>query len=79
MEIDPEIGEVNLERYSVVDDFGNLFNPMLVESQLHGGVAQGIGQAISEQVVYDENGQLLTATLWIMVCLVPKISLLFHL
>ena len=62
VEIDPETGEVTLERYSVVDDFGNLFNPMLVESQVHGGVAQGIGQAISEQVVYDENGQLLTAT-----------------
>jgi carbon-monoxide dehydrogenase large subunit len=46
----------------VVDDFGNLFNPMLVEGQVHGGVVQGIGQAISEHVVYDENGQLLTAS-----------------
>ncbi|MAT88067.1 MAG: xanthine dehydrogenase [Aestuariivita sp.] len=61
VEIDPETGNITLERYSVVDDFGNLFNPMLVEGQVHGGVVQGIGQAISEQVVYDENGQLLTA------------------
>ena len=52
VEIDPETGEVTLERYSVVDDFGNLFNRMLVEGQVHGGVAQGI----SERVVYDENG-----------------------
>ena len=62
VEIDPETGEVTLERYSVVDDFGNLFNPMLVEGQVHGGVAQGIGKVISEQVVYDDNGQFLTAT-----------------
>jgi carbon-monoxide dehydrogenase large subunit len=62
VEIDPETGEVTLDRYSVVDDFGNLFNPMLVEGQVHGGVVQGIGQAISEHVVYDENGQLLTAS-----------------
>ena len=46
----------------MVDDFGNLINPMLAEGQVHGGVAQGIGQAISEHVVYDETGQLLTAT-----------------
>ena len=46
----------------MADDFGNLFNPTLVEVQVNGGVAQGIGQAINEQVVYDENGQLLTAT-----------------
>jgi carbon-monoxide dehydrogenase large subunit len=45
-----------------VDDFGNLMNPMLAEGQVHGGVAQGIGQAITERVVYDEDGQLLTAT-----------------
>jgi carbon-monoxide dehydrogenase large subunit len=46
----------------VVDDFGNLMNPMLAEGQVHGGVAQGIGQAITERVVYDADGQLLTAT-----------------
>jgi carbon-monoxide dehydrogenase large subunit len=49
-------------RYTVVDDFGNLINPMLAEGQVHGGVAQGIGQALTEHVVYDEDGQLLTAT-----------------
>ncbi|MBV1903451.1 MAG: molybdopterin-dependent oxidoreductase, partial [Marinosulfonomonas sp.] len=49
-------------KFSVTDDFGNLINPMLAEGQVHGGVAQGIGQAISEHVVYDEDGQLLSAT-----------------
>ena len=68
VEIDPETGVVQVERYTVVDDFGNLFNPMLVEGQVHGGVAQGIGQAINEHVVYDDNGQLLTASFWIMDC-----------
>ena len=62
VEIDPETGVVSVANYTIVDDFGNLFNPMLVEGQVHGGVAQGIGQAINEHVVYDENGQLLTAT-----------------
>ena len=49
-------------RRSVVDDFGNLINPMLAEGQVHGGVAQGLGQALTEHVVYDEDGQLLTAS-----------------
>lgn len=60
--IDPETGIVTTESYTVVDDFGNLINPMLAEGQVHGGVAQGIGQAIQERVVYDEDGQLLTAS-----------------
>ena len=60
--IDPETGEVKLERYTVVDDFGNLINPMLAEGQVHGGVAQGVGQALTEHAVFDEDGQLLTAT-----------------
>jgi carbon-monoxide dehydrogenase large subunit len=60
--IDRETGEARLDRYSVVDDFGNLINPRLAEGQVHGGVVQGLGQAISEHVVYDETGQLLTAT-----------------
>ncbi|MCZ4256932.1 xanthine dehydrogenase family protein molybdopterin-binding subunit [Sulfitobacter sp. G21635-S1] len=60
--VDPETGVVITERYTVVDDFGNLINPMLAEGQVHGGVAQGIGQAIQERVVYDEDGQLLTAS-----------------
>jgi carbon-monoxide dehydrogenase large subunit len=62
IELDPETGKVTLERYTVVDDFGNLINPMLVEGQVHGGAVQGIGQALSERVVHDEDGQLLTAS-----------------
>ncbi|MEM9522473.1 MAG: xanthine dehydrogenase family protein molybdopterin-binding subunit [Pseudomonadota bacterium] len=62
VEIDPETGVVDVVKYTVVDDFGILMNPMLVEGQVHGGVAQGIGQAIVERVVYDRTGQLLTAT-----------------
>ena len=60
--IDPDTGVVITDRYTVVDDFGNLINPMLAEGQVHGGVVQGIGQAVQERVVYDEDGQLLTAT-----------------
>ncbi|MEM6890030.1 MAG: xanthine dehydrogenase family protein molybdopterin-binding subunit [Pseudomonadota bacterium] len=60
--IDSATGVVEVDRYTVVDDFGNLINPMLAEGQVHGGVAQGIGQAITEHVVFDEDGQLLTAT-----------------
>ena len=63
VEIDPETGQCALVRYSVVDDFGNLINPMLAEGQVHGGVAQGMGQALMERVVHDEEGQLLTASL----------------
>lgn len=62
VEIDPETGVVSVDRYTVVDDFGNLLNPMLVEGQIHGGVAQGIGQALTEHVVFDDEGQLLTAS-----------------
>ena len=62
VEIDPETGVTTVERYTVIDDFGNLINPMLVEGQVHGGVVQGIGQALTERVVYDEDGQLLTAS-----------------
>lgn len=62
VEIDRDTGVTEVVRYTVVDDFGNLMNPMLAEGQVHGGVAQGIGQAITEHVVYDETGQLLTAT-----------------
>ncbi|WP_170366634.1 xanthine dehydrogenase family protein molybdopterin-binding subunit [Ruegeria arenilitoris] len=60
--IDPETGTTTVDRYTVVDDFGNLINPMLAEGQVHGGVAQGIGQALCEHVVHDGEGQLLTAT-----------------
>ncbi|MFZ7090164.1 xanthine dehydrogenase family protein molybdopterin-binding subunit [Primorskyibacter sp. 2E233] len=62
VEIDVETGKVICDRYHVVDDFGNLINPMLAEGQVHGGVAQGLGQALVEHVVYDDEGQLLTAT-----------------
>ncbi len=62
VEIDPETGTTACVKYTVVDDFGVLMNPMLAEGQVHGGVAQGIGQAITERVVYDEDGQLLTAS-----------------
>lgn len=60
--VDPETGVVEVDRYTVVDDFGNLINPLLAEGQVHGGVVQGIGQAVQERVVYDEHGQLLTAS-----------------
>ena len=63
VEVDRNTGEVQLERYLAVDDVGNVINPMIVEGQVHGGVAQGIGQALWEEAVYDENGQLLTGTL----------------
>jgi len=62
VEVDPDTGEITLDRYTVVDDFGNLINPMLAEGQVHGGVAQGVGQALMEHVVHDEEGQLLTAS-----------------
>lgn len=62
VEIEPETGTVTLDRYTVVDDFGNLINPMLAEGQVHGGVVQGVGQALSERVVFDADGQLLTAS-----------------
>ena len=60
--IDRDTGVTTVDRYTVVDDFGNLINPLLAEGQVHGGVVQGIGQAITEHVVYDEDGQLLTAS-----------------
>ncbi|MFV1594527.1 xanthine dehydrogenase family protein molybdopterin-binding subunit [Phaeobacter sp. JH20_36] len=60
--IDPETGLSHVDRYTVVDDFGNLINPLLAEGQVHGGVVQGLGQAILERVVYDADGQLLTAS-----------------
>jgi carbon-monoxide dehydrogenase large subunit len=62
-EVDPDTGEVRLERYVVVEDCGRIVNPTIVEGQVHGGVAQGVGGALLEQVVHDEDGQLLTASL----------------
>ena len=62
VEIDPETGVVGVARYAMVNDFGVLINPMLVAGQAHGGVVQGIGQALMERVVYDEDGQILTGS-----------------
>ncbi|MEM8825559.1 MAG: xanthine dehydrogenase family protein molybdopterin-binding subunit [Pseudomonadota bacterium] len=63
VEVDPDTGTIAVTRYTVVDDFGTLVNPMLVEGQVQGGVAQGLGQAVLENIVYDETGQLLTGSL----------------
>src|SRR3954463_14319806 len=62
VEIDPDSGVTMILRYTVVDDFGAVINPLLLEGQVHGGVAQGIGQALLEETVYDDSGQLLTGT-----------------
>ena len=62
VEIDPETGVVRIERFVAVDDFGHIVNPMIVEGQVHGGLAQGIGQALLEHGVYDETGQLLSGS-----------------
>ncbi|HEY2539005.1 MAG TPA: xanthine dehydrogenase family protein molybdopterin-binding subunit [Stellaceae bacterium] len=63
LEIDPETYKVTLRRYVVAEDCGRVINPMIVEGQIHGAVAQGIGAALSEEVIYDDIGQLLTASL----------------
>jgi carbon-monoxide dehydrogenase large subunit len=62
VEIDPETGVVAVDKYTMVDDFGVIVNPLLVEGQAHGGVTQGIGQALLEMVRYDKEGQLLTGS-----------------
>ena len=62
VEIDPDTGFVEVVKYSSVNDFGNVINPLLVEGQVHGGVIQGIGQALLENVAYDAEGQLLTGS-----------------
>ena len=72
VEVQPETGEVKILRYIAVDDCGPLINPMIVEGQVHGGVIQGIGEALQEIGVYDEDGQLLTGTM--MDYAVPKAS-----
>jgi len=63
VELDEDTGEPKLTKYVAVDDCGNVINPLLVEGQVHGGLVQGIAQALWEEVVYDENGQLLTGSL----------------
>ena len=62
VEIDPDTGVVDIIKFTAVDDFGIIINPMIVEGQVHGGIAQGIGQALLEQCIYDETGQLLTGS-----------------
>lgn len=63
VEVDEETGVPRLLKFVAVDDFGNIVNPMVVNGQVHGGVAQGVGQALLEHGIYDENGQLLTGSL----------------
>ncbi|HET7197888.1 MAG TPA: molybdopterin cofactor-binding domain-containing protein, partial [Burkholderiales bacterium] len=62
VEIDPETGVVEVVRYASANDFGTVVNPMLVEGQIHGGVAQGLGQVLMENAQYDADGQLLTGS-----------------
>ena len=63
LEVDPETGEVVVDRYFVVDDLGRVLNPLIVRGQIHGGVVQGLGQALMEQQVYDrQSGQLLSGS-----------------
>ena len=62
VEVDPETGVTNIVRYTVVDDFGVMINPMVVEGQVQGGIGQGLGQALIERTVYDEEGQLLSGS-----------------
>ena len=62
VEVDPRTGEVEVASFVAADDFGNLINPMIVEGQVHGGLAQGIGQALLEHAIYDEAGQLKTGS-----------------
>ena len=73
-EVDRETGQVDILRYVAVDDCGNIINPLLVDGQVHGGVAQGIGQALYEQAVYDDNGQLITGEL--MDYAIPKATMM---
>ena len=73
-EIDRETGAIDLKRYVAVDDSGKMINPLLVDGQVHGGVAQGLGQALWEQAVYDDNGQLITGEL--MDYALPKAGML---
>ena len=62
VEVDPDTGKVQLKRFIAVDDVGNVINPMIVDGQIHGGVAQGIGQALLEGAIYDEYGQLINGS-----------------
>jgi carbon-monoxide dehydrogenase large subunit len=74
VEVDRETGEVELKRYVAVDDCGNVINPLIADGQVHGGIAQGVAQALYEEVVYDTHGQLVTGSL--MDYAVPKAPML---
>ena len=63
VEVDPETGEVKIEKYVAVDDCGNVINPLIVDGQIHGGIVQGLGQAMWEELIYNEDGQLVTGSL----------------
>ncbi len=63
VEIDAETGEIDIQRFLAVDDCGNVINPLIVDGQVHGGIAQGLAQTMFEEVVYDENGQLISGSL----------------
>jgi carbon-monoxide dehydrogenase large subunit len=73
-EVDRETGHVEVKRYVAVDDCGNIINPLLVDGQVHGGVAQGLGQALYEHAVYDDNGQLVSGEL--MDYAIPKATMM---
>jgi carbon-monoxide dehydrogenase large subunit len=62
VEVDPETGQVQIARYTTVDDVGQAINPMIIDGQTHGGIAQGVGQALSEGMVFDSSGQILTGS-----------------
>ena len=62
VEVDPETGKTEIVAWTAVDDFGTIINPMIVEGQVHGGIAQGVGQALLEGAVYDKDGQLVTGS-----------------
>src|SRR5260370_41448748 len=73
-EVDRDTGDVKILRYVAVDDCGKIINPLIVDGQVHGGVVQGLGQALWEQAVYDDNGQLITGEL--MDYAIPKASMI---
>jgi carbon-monoxide dehydrogenase large subunit len=62
VEVEPETGAVRIDRYVPADDVGRVINPLIVDGQIHGGLAQGIGQALLERVAYDSDGQILTGS-----------------
>ena len=74
VEVDAETGEIELQRYTAVDDCGNLINPMIVDGQVHGGIAQGVAQALWEGAIYDDDGNLVTGSM--MSYAVPKAEFL---